>query len=528
MRKIIGLIIIIITTFLILASLLNKDFLPEEKIGNQNKVLEEKKQSIIVLKDGDSFVLTAEMINKKINNQSYVMYGYNGQIPGPILKVQQNSTITIIFKNTINLNTTIHWHGLRQDVKNDGVPEISQNPVAPGQTFVYTLHFPDEGIYWYHPHIREDIQQDNGLYGNMLVDSLHSNYYNYVNQEELLVLDDLLIRDDKIVSYGKNYADHVTMGRFGNVMLLNGKTDYSLHVDNGSVVRFFITNAANVRPFNLSFSGAKMKLVGSDIGLYEHEEYVASTIIAPAERYIIEVLFDHEGEYTIQNINPDNTYDLGTIIVSSQQVEQEYSSDFNNLRINSFIIEDINTFRSYFDKEPDYILDLGINMSMELMQYMDMNDMPCHTMPDGTKMGKCDVEGHKEKIEWEDDMEKMNSVSTSEKVTWEIKERETGKKNMDFIMNAKVGDKLKIRLFNDPDSMHPMQHPIHLHGQRFLVLEKDGVKNDNLVWKDTVLVPQGSTVDILVDVTNPGQWMMHCHIAEHLEAGMMTSLIVGR
>ncbi len=71
-----------------------------------------------------------------------------------------------------------------------------------------------------------------------------------------------------------------------------------------------------------------------------------------------------------------------------------------------------------------------------------------------------------------------------------------------------------------------MQHPIHLHGQRFLVLSENGILNDNLVWKDTVLVPIGSTIEILVDVTNPGEWMMHCHIAEHLESGMMTSLEV--
>ena len=93
-------------------------------------------------------------------------------------------------------------------------------------------------------------------------------------------------------------------------------------------------------------------------------------------------------------------------------------------------------------------------------------------------------------------------------------------------MQAQVGDVLKISLFNDPESMHPMQHPIHLHGQRFIVTHIDGEPVENRVWTDTILVPIGSTVDILVDVTNPGEWMMHCHIAEHLEAGMMTSFIV--
>lgn len=66
-----------------------------------------------------------------------------------------------------------------------------------------------------------------------------------------------------------------------------------------------------------------------------------------------------------------------------------------------------------------------------------------------------------------------------------------------------------------------MQHPFHIHGQRFLVLSTDGKPNDNFVWKDTVLIPNGSTIELLVEMTNPGTWMAHCHIAEHLEAEMM-------
>jgi len=85
---------------------------------------------------------------------------------------------------------------------------------------------------------------------------------------------------------------------------------------------------------------------------------------------------------------------------------------------------------------------------------------------------------------------------------------------------------IKIRIFNDPKSMHPMQHPIHLHGQRFLVLRSNQQENENLVWKDTVLIKNGETVDLLVDITNPGEWVLHCHIAEHLESGMMAGLKV--
>src|SRR5699024_3824887 len=93
--------------------------------------------------------------------------------------------------------------------------------------------------------------------------------------------------------------------------------------------------------------------------------------------------------------------------------------------------------------------------------------------------------------------------------------------------NFRVGDKVKIRLVNDTESDHLMQHPIHIHGAgRFLILTRDGVTEPNLVWKDTVLVPTGQTTDMLLEITNPGTWMMHCHIGEHHEAGMMFSFTV--
>lgn len=129
-------------------------------------------------------------------------------------------------------------------------------------------------------------------------------------------------------------------------------------------------------------------------------------------------------------------------------------------------------------------------------------------------------------IEWEDTMSMMNQGSTAQTLKWKLIDSATKKENMDIGWQFKQGDKVKISIFNDPNSMHPMQHPIHFHGQRFLVLAKDGVKNDDLVWKDTVLIGKGETVDILLDVTNPGDWMMHCHIPEHMEAGMMSEFKV--
>ena len=129
-------------------------------------------------------------------------------------------------------------------------------------------------------------------------------------------------------------------------------------------------------------------------------------------------------------------------------------------------------------------------------------------------------------VEWVDGMPDMNWLSTSKQVRWILRDQATGKENMDIDWRVKRGSVVKLRIFNDPKSFHPMQHPIHLHGQRMLVVARDGVPTGNLVWKDTALIPVGSTVDLLIDASNPGAWMLHCHIAEHLGSGMMAVLKV--
>ena len=114
----------------------------------------------------------------------------------------------------------------------------------------------------------------------------------------------------------------------------------------------------------------------------------------------------------------------------------------------------------------------------------------------------------------------MNWATTGKQVRWILREPSTRRENMEIDWRFKVGDVVKIRLLNDRNALHAMQHPMHIHGQRFLILEQNGVPNDNLVWKDTVLLPVGTTADILLELSNPGRWMLHCHIAEHLESGM--------
>lgn len=129
-------------------------------------------------------------------------------------------------------------------------------------------------------------------------------------------------------------------------------------------------------------------------------------------------------------------------------------------------------------------------------------------------------------IEWEDTMGDMNTFSTSDTVKWVMRDEETGKENMDIDWKLPRGPFVKIRITNDPKSGHPMQHPIHFHGNRFVVLSVNGVPNDNMVWKDTTLLKTGDVVDVLLETINPGKWMAHCHIAEHMHSGMMIAYTI--
>src|SRR3989344_2530235 len=167
----------------------SKNKVADNKISFSTTPLEQlpeaNKQQIVELKNGDTFDLKAEIVRKKIGYLEVKMLGYNGSIPGPLIKVAKGSEVTINFTNNTDVPTTIHSHGVRLDNKFDGVPDLTQKAVGIGESFTYKLKFPDEGMYWYHPHIREDYAQELGLYGNYLVTPSDPNYWSPVNQEQV-------------------------------------------------------------------------------------------------------------------------------------------------------------------------------------------------------------------------------------------------------------------------------------------------------------------------------------------------------
>ena len=482
---------------------------------------EARPSEVVVMADGDTLDISVSMVRRTINGHEMVMFGYNGQYPGPLIQAPKDATLIVRVTNEIPMPTTLHWHGVRIDNRFDGVPGVTQEAIERGETFTYQVHVPDAGMFWYHPHVREDVQQDLGLFGNLLVTSDDPDYYGPAHREEVFVLDDILMDEQGALPWGESAPTHALMGRFGNVMMVNGETDHRLTAKRGEVIRFYLTNVANSRTFNVTFGGARVKLVASDVGRFEREQWIGSVVIGPAERYVVDVRFDEPGEVAIANtIQAINHFrgefyahvdTLSLVTVSDEAADEAISAAFDTLREHADVVSEIDAFRPFFGRTPDYELETTLrvnNLPQAIVISMESDTLYLPPM------------------EWNDAMPMMNWLSTAEQVTWILKDRRSGAENGDIDWRFEVGDVVKVRIFNTPDSFHPMNHPIHVHGQRFLVLSLDGVDNENLVWKDTAIVPVGSTMDILIEMSNPGEWMLHCHIAEHLQAGMMFSFTV--
>lgn len=485
----------------------------------------------VELKNGDTYDLTASSVTKEIAGKKVRMLAYNGSIPGPTIKVRQGDQVTIRFTNKTDMKTLLHAHGVRMDNAFDG-SQLVQKEMEPGETFSYVLKFPDAGVYWYHPHVRDDMEQAMGLYGNFIVAPSGADEWNPVDHDATLALGDILLEDGDIAPYSREFVTHALMGRFGNTMLVNGKTEEEFHAEPGEVWRFYVTNVASTRTMRFGIVGLKLKLVGADDGRFEHETLVDDVIVSPSERVIVEVQFPSAGNYTLEHRTPNKNYALGTVMVSGAAVSSDAGAKFATLRDASLATKaEFAAARAFMDKAPDKTLRFTLRS--------DMNAIMSSMMQGGSGMGG-DGHGHMHgsmgmsgmnmgmmggtvtPIEWEDAMGAMNVYATDKTVTWIMRDETTGKENMaidDWIFPR--GSMVKVRLVNDPTSVHPMQHPFHAHGNRFVVLATDGKPNANMAWKDTVLVPAGSAVDILIDMSNPGKWMAHCHILEHLHSGMM-------
>ncbi len=501
----------------------------------------------VELNDGDQFNITAAYVKKEVGNRTLRMLAYNGSVPGPFIRAPQGAEITIHFTNNTDIDQTIHSHGVRVDNLSDGVPGLTQDSVKPGESYTYTIRFVDAGVFWYHPHTREDYGQEMGLYGNYLITPAENEYWGKVDREIPLIIDDLLIEDNRIARFYQEFTNYALLGRFGNQYLVNGETDYMLGVRQGERIRFFVTNVSNARTYKLSIPGIPLKITGADLGRFEHETLAENFLISPAERIVVETCFDKPGHYLLTHNLPDKQVTLAGFHVSAGDTSATDCTGQNDaLRTNNDVIAEFAGLRDRQNDKPDRNLLLTITLEGQTIDHsahahaaapqtgtpapapaadqanMNHDQHAGHVtdQPTVTKNTATEPVDKLKLMQW-DDPEHSDRNRRTPDITWKLIDQDTGKDSHaidDWVF--KQGQLVKIRLTNDNNAAHVMQHPVHLHGQQFVVLSTDGIVNPNLAWKDTALVLPGQTVDLLVSMTNPGEWMLHCHISEHLHAGM--------
>ncbi len=367
--------------------------------------------------------------------------------------------------NRLSEPTTIHWHGLRLPPAMDGTDDV-QRPVAPGDTFEYRFPLPDAGTFWYHPHANETVQLERGLYGVLVV---RGDDEPAVDAERVLVFDDVkLDRRGRVAGPGRFLEKH--NGREGKTLLLNGQVAPVLELAAGQVERWRLVNVASARYVRFSLGGQQFRIIGSDGGLIERPVAATEVLITPADR--AEVLVGPFVERTMLNIE-SLPYDRGLGLRKRPDV-------FGTIRVGparssaAAIPERLRTIEPLASAGPSETREVRLGGRMSVRNFVEfMVDGEPHHHGAPVKVGELQV--------------------------WD--------------------------LINET----PIDHPFHLHGFFFQVLDVNGEAPAYASWEDTVNVPRKGRVRIAwLPDDRPGPWMAHCHILEHHAAGMMTHFHVVR
>ena len=386
------------------------------------------------------------------------------RIPGPLLDVPVGAHVIVHFTNQLPDPTTIHWHGLRVPNAADGTP-IAQVPVAPGASFDYAFDATDAGTFWYHPHVAGDVQIERGLYGPIVV---RGGVEPDVTADRVLVLDDVKLEATGQLSTTTDALD-VMLGRQGNVLLVDGTMNGTIDVAAGGRERWRFINSANGRYFNLVLPGHTFLVIGWDGGMLKAPYTADSLLVTPGERYdvLVDVTEAPGTSLALQTIH----YDRG------HGIPDPGPQPLLTLRVGAKLRDPTPLPTTWATFAP-----IAVDASTPVRQLVLSEEEQGLVEPRFMINGKQYPDGPV-----------MTGTSGATEI-WEIK--------------------------NDAE----MDHPFHLHGMFFQVLDVGGVAAVHAGWKDTVNIPQKTTLRFAVRYGGAGRWMYHCHILEHAERGMMGEL----
>ena len=398
---------------------------------------------------------------------------YNGALPGPLIRVRRGNRLIVHFMNELPKPTTVHWHGVQVPIEMDGVPGISQAPVEPGGSFTYDFVVPDAGLFWYHPHVMSAAQVGFGLYGALLVEDPDDRVD--VPDELVLVLSDIAIedKDGTLQSPDSGGVLGALFGREGNHVLVNGRKRPMATVRSGAMQRWHIVNTAKSRYFQLQFEEPQpFQLIGVDGGYLEYSVERHVLVLAPGERMDVLVA---------PHVNEGETLTL---------ISVPFNRGFGSVEFRA--AEDLIAF-----------------------QAAPLPALPAVAFPNVTRdIAALSAEGAR-RINIELVTSNMHGITQ-----FDIK-------GGPFWRGTSIAAGLDEKQLWTITNRAIWSHPVHLHGFFFQEVDERGVPLRPRAWKDTIDVPAESTKRFLVKLDRPGSWMYHCHILDHAEAGLMSTVDVG-
>ncbi len=394
-------------------------------------------------------------------------WGYNKQLPGPELRANVGDTLVVRLTNHLEEPTMIHWHGLRIPAAMDGTDAV-QKPVAPGEVFEYRFVLPDAGTFWYHSHANETVQMERGMYGSLIVEDPTDPVF---DGEKVLMIDDMKLNSENAFTKPGWFVPRIVErhdGREGDTLLINGKENSVIEIAAGQTERWRFINSSSARYFALHLGGKEFKIIGTDGGLLEHPRTVTEVLITPGERVDIAAGPFEEGE---------------TILLESLRYSR---STFLRPKRQQFATVKVGKQKASIAYLPETL------RTIEPLARQD--------------------------------------AATTRKVRLSVGPSLTD--GMDFLVNGDVhvNDKpVKVGELQiwEVSNTSLMDHPFHLHGFFFQVIEENGNAPAYMAWKDTVnLTPRSKMKIAWMPDNRPGTWMYHCHIIEHHAAGMMANFEV--
>ena len=398
------------------------------------------------------------------------VWTYNATVPGPGLRFKQGERLRVEVENALDIETTVHWHGIRLPNAMDGVPHLTQPPIGKGGRFSYEFDLPDAGTFWYHPHWQSFEQVGRGLYGALVVEEREPPV---VDRDVVWVLSDWrLDREARIVPDFMSAMDASHAGRIGNTVTVNGAVLESVEVRQGERVRLRLINASNARIYGLRFEGHDPWLIAFDGQPVEPRQLGAGRIVlGPAQR-------------------ADLILDCGAEPGSRHR-----------------IVDDFYARLAY------RLLDLVYDGSGRKRDFPTVRRLPANPVaqPD---LGR--AERHRI-VFGGGMMGAMPNQREHRGVFWTVNGKATAEQQHHHapLVTFKRGTSCVMELVNET----AWHHPIHLHGHVFRVLSRNGEPASE--WGDTTLVDPRSRAEIAFVADNPGDWMLHCHVLEHQASGMM-------